>query len=462
MPRLNKVTFFLICSLPIVTALAYGTVHQPLIALFYAIVALIVCLWAVDCFAGGALRFSRSKLQLPLLLLGVYGLIQIIPFSTYTDSSGVTGIPATISVDPYATQITAFHIFALCAFLSIGLVYLESFNRLKRVVTVLTIFGFVYGFYAILQSVLSPTKIYGIYGPANAIPFGSFVNRHNFAALMEMLICLPLGALFAGAVGRDKKLLYGVAVALMGSALLLSGSRGGLVALIAEIIVLIILTTRAKGRRQVALKVALSGLLVAAAIGGAIFVGGDTSLTRFAETAGSQDVTSNRTQIWGQTLKVISNYVPFGAGLGAYAQAYTRFDPSSGLERVEQAHNDYLQVLADAGVVGLILGGIFLFLFFTNGARSVRTKNTFRRGVAIGAFAGCCAILVHSLFDFVLHITAISVMFLTLIAMLVASGREYGDDVDEFEESNRKARRSASVTTIGERRRRSESKDSGY
>src|SRR5687767_14259733 len=100
MTRWNKVTFFLICALPIFAALAYGTVHQPIIALFYAIVTMIVCLWAADCLASGVLRYSSSRLQIPLLLLAVYALIQVIPFGTFTDISGISGIPRTISLEP--------------------------------------------------------------------------------------------------------------------------------------------------------------------------------------------------------------------------------------------------------------------------------------------------------------------------------------------------------------------------
>jgi len=107
--------------------------------------------------------------------------------------------------------------------------------------------------------------------------------------------------------------------------------------------------------------------------------------------------------------------------------------------------------VADAGIVGLILGALFLFWFFREGIKNSAVSNTFRRGVAVGAFAGCFAILIHSLFDFVLHITAVSVMFLTLLSILVASGRRYDDDIDEFEPKRTKRRRSASVTSIEDR-----------
>lgn len=453
MSRLNKIAYFLICAVGILTTLAYGTVHQPVIALFYLVTAALALILIADAVFSGVMKVSRTRLQIPLILLGVYALIQVVPFGSLPAPAAVSGTSRTLSIEPFATQVVALHIFALSTFFLVALSVLDSAARVRRLVSVLTIFGFGYAFFAILQSVLSPDKIFGIYQPAAGVPFGSFVNRHDFAAIIEMTIALPLGLIFAGSLRSDKRLLYIVAIALMGAALLLSGSRGGLVALIAEIILLIILTSKAQGTKNLVLKAALSLALIFAAVAGAVFVGGDTSLTRFSETAASDDVTSSRSQIWSVTLKVIASNLPFGAGLGAFPQAYTAYDPSGGYERVEQSHNDYLQIVADAGLVGAVIGGLFLFWFFREGIRNAAVSNQFRRGTAVGAFAGCFAILVHSLFDFVLHITAVSVMFLTLMSILVASGRDYDDDVDEYDTPKLKRRRSASVTPIQQKLR---------
>ncbi len=450
MTWLNKLAFFLICAIIVLTTMAYGTVHQPMLVLFYLAVTILSVVWAADSYLNGEMRFSRSLLQLPLLLLAVYGFVQIIPFGTYTEATGIAGIPRTISIEPFATQLTGLHIVALCIFFSVTMVYLDTARRLQRMTSVIIIFGSIYAFYAILQSVLSPTRIFGIYETGFGVPFGSFVNRHDFAAFIEMAIGIPLGLLFVGAVRRDKRLLYVIAVTLMVSSLLLSQSRGGFVSLIAEIILVVILTTNSKGSKSILLKTGLAFLLIAAAVGGAIFVGGDTTLTRIAESVSSQDITSSRIHIWGVTLKVIAANLPFGVGLGAYAPAYTVFDTLSGLEMVEQAHNDYLQIMADAGIIGLVIGIAFLILFFREGLRNIRVQNVSRRGIAVGAFAGCSAILIHSLFDFVLHITAISVLFLALMAILVASGRKL-DETNEFDIPQRKRRRAASVTPIDKR-----------
>ena len=263
---------------------------------------------------------------------------------------------------------------------------------------------------------------------------------------------MTTSALSAGSVKRDRKLLFITGVSLMGVALILSGSRGGFAAMIAALIVLIFLTRQAGNRRQLALKGALAATLLAVIIGGAVFVGGETSLSRFVETAQSRDVSTNRFHIWSVTLKIIASSFPFGAGLGAFGVAFTQFDTNSGLERVEQAHNDYLQVVSDAGLVGIAIGGFFLFLLIKNGLKGSRTPNIFRRGVAVGALAGCIAVLVHSLFDFVLHTTAISLLFLVLVGLVVAAGRSYPDDRTDGEPYPQRRRTGGSITDISQRK----------
>lgn len=448
----SKLIFFLLCAAIVWTTLAYGTVHQPVLALFYLTAAVILILWAIDAFTSGVLRFNRNLLQIPLYAAAAYGFIQVIPFGSIAETAGVSDISRTISVDPFSTRLTAIHFLALSIIFSAFLTFIDSSKRLRTLVYLITIFGFLFAFFAILQMVLSPNKIYGIYEARYAQPFGSFVNRHNFAAYMEMTMAVPLGLMFAGAVQKDRRLLFITAIGLMGVALLLSGSRGGLVSLLAQIFFLIILTTKTKGYGQLILKIGLSVALVATIIAGAILIGGETSLARFAETAASKDFTTNRLHIWSITWEVIKNSFPLGAGLGAFGVAYTPFDTFSGSERVEQAHNDYLQVLADAGIVGLILGAFFVFWLFRTGLKNIDTKNTFRRGVAVGALSGCFAILVHSVFDFVLHVTAVSVLFLTLVSMVVVSGMK--KDVEEEEPIRRRKKRSASVASIEEGRRK--------
>jgi O-antigen ligase len=426
---LNRIAFILIAASVVFTTLAYGAVHQPVIAIFYAVVGVTAVLWAADGFVSGEMKIGRSDLQWPLYALAAYGFLQAVPLGPATGISGIQSIPRTISLDPNSTAVSAIHIALLAIFFSTALVFVNSVKRLKLLVGVITVFGFAYAFFAILQGVLSPKMIYGIYEVAVGTPYGSFVNRNNFAAVMLMAAGIPLGLVFANAVAKDRRLLYITAITLMCVSLVLSGSRGGLVAFVTQVLLLLLLTGERRLRGRFYLKAALSILLVAAVVGGAIFVGGESSLTRIADSTAEKDVTTNRLHIWAVTTKVIGSNLPFGTGLGAFGAAFTKYDAASGLERVEQAHNDYLQVAADAGVPGLVIGGFFLFFLFKEARASLKVENAFRRGIAVGAFAGIFAVLVQSTFDFVLHITAVSVMFLTLLTLLSAARYQYSDDL---------------------------------
>ena len=443
----SKMIIFILCVALVLTTVAYGTVHQPILALFYCGAIALVVLWAMDAWFSGFLRFNRSWLQLPFLGAIVFGLIQLIPFGSYT-AADVSGLPRTISQDPYSTQMAVIHWVALLIYFAAALAFIDSGKRLKKLLYLITIFGFIFAFFAIIQVVLSPTRIYGIYEPHLARPFGSFVNPNDFAAYMEMTLALPLGLFFAGAVEKDKKLLYLTGIALMGVALAMSGSRGGFISLLAEVFFLVLLTTKTGGQGKLVLRIGAVAALFLCIIVGTFLLGSEkSSFTRLAETTSDSDLTTSRTHIWGTTLGIIGQNPILGSGLNAFGVAYTAHDTMSGAQRAEQAHNDYLQVLSDAGVVGGLIGLGFLAILFRTGLARIKTHSKFRRGIAVGAFAGCFAILVHSVFDFVLHITAIALLFVTLMAMIVASRRE--EPAEERSEPVRRRRsRSDNVTPL--------------
>jgi len=423
--------------------LLYGAVHQGVIALVYVSIATVATLWAIDGLRSGSIRFSREPLQLILFAVAAYGLIQVIPMGAVGPTAGVDNIPRTLSLDPFATQVNALHFLALAMFLSFVCLSIDSANRLRKLAIFLTVFGAIYAFYAILQSVLSPTRIYGLLERQG--PFGSFVSRNNFAGWMEMAVAIPLGMLFSGSVSQDKRLIYLTAAVLMGVSIVLSGSRGGLIALVIQVAFLVFITYSQRGRHSSKLlKITLGAGILVAIILGTAFVGGENALTRIQDDQTVAEGVVTRPQIWNVTLKMIADNLPFGVGLGAYGVAYTRYDEASGFERVEQAHNDYLQVVSDGGIVGAALGIAFLVLIFKLGWKASQVSNLERRGIASGAFAGIFGVLLHSLFDFVLHTTAIALLFLTLIGMLVAARSKFPDDASEGE---RRRRRIRTVTT---------------
>ena len=106
-----------------------------------------------------------------------------------------------------------------------------------------------------------------------------------------------------------------------------------------------------------------------------------------------------------------------------------------------------------SGLIGLLIGGFFLFAFYKVGREAIAVENTFRRGIAVGAVSGIFAILVHSAFDFVLHTTAISVLFIALLALVAASRSSYQDDPSEAERTHKHRGSRGSVAAITSARR---------
>jgi O-antigen ligase len=248
-------------------------------------------------------------------------------------------------------------------------------------------------------------------------------------------LALPLGLLFAGGVERERRMLYIFAVAIMGIAIILTNSRGGMLSLVAEIMFLVLVSGIVGWRggrkeegtslaRRLVLRAAVGFAIVLVLFTSVIFFGGEDALNRLVGTVSAEDPTTGRVHFWRGTLGIITAHPFIGVGLGAFSLAYSQYDTSTGkLFRLEQAHNDYLQMLSDAGIVGALLGLCFVVVLFWAGFRRMQSQSSFRRGVALGALAGCFAVLVHSFFDFPLHTVANALLFLMLAALATLNGR---------------------------------------
>src|SRR5262249_40786359 len=114
--------------------------------------------------------------------------------------------------------------------------------------------------------------------------------------------------------------------------------------------------------------------------------------------------------------------------LGAYETAYPTYALDSGMQGVvAEAHNDYLEILADAGVIGAGLALWFIIALFRAIARGVRSPDPLTAAIALGGGAGLFGLLLHSFFDFNLHLPSHAVVFLLLSTVIST----VGDTVDD-------------------------------
>ena len=77
-----------------------------------------------------------------------------------------------------------------------------------------------------------------------------------------------------------------------------------------------------------------------------MLLGGEFSINRFIDSVNTDDPTTGRAHFWSVTVDIIKAHPFVGTGLGAFGVIYTRYDSRNGLYRLEQAHNDYLQILS--------------------------------------------------------------------------------------------------------------------
>ncbi len=449
----SRLAFLTICVMIVLTTLAFGTVHDWALAAFAITAAGLVCLWCVDGLTLRSVQLNRNALQVPLLGLIVLGLIQLLPLRPAADDAGIgLALTRSLTLDRYTTKLVLVQLGSLFIYFAATLIFTDSPRRLRTLTRTIIIFGFLLAIFGLTQSLTSDgTRVYWFRQLTQSTAFGPFINRHHFAGYMELTIALPLGLLVSGSLEMQKRPLYAFAALLMAVSLILTNSRGGMISLAAEVIFLIMIagpdtfsSERSRHRtrlRGFVLRAAAALAFTVVLFFGAIAVGGPNVFNRLLGTVNAADPTTGRSHFWNVTLDVIKQHPFTGSGLGSFGVIYTRYDSRNGLYRLEQAHNDYLQILADAGIMGGLLGLSFLILLFGKGFARRSTADKFRRGVATGALAGCFAVLVHSAFDFTLHTTSNALLFLVLAAMATLGRR-----VDEGGGHRRRRRRTQ--TTI--------------
>ncbi|HET8677486.1 MAG TPA: O-antigen ligase family protein [Blastocatellia bacterium] len=414
------------------TALAFGTVEPWSIAIFELGVTVLLLMWAVKAVLDKRLKINVPAVALPLILFVALGLIECISF-TASDGSR-----SALSMDVDATRSTVIVLIILLASFIIAANFFASRERLGTLASFLIIFGVALSLFALLQYFTSHGRLYGFKPMRNNPGFGPFVNPNHFAGYMEMLIPVPISLIVARAVHKQSWVFYGFASAIMGLAVVTSLSRGGMLSLMAGLVFIVVASSQLRRNRErksldrshtaSILKRSAAVAAVAATIFvGVVWIGAEDVIRRTAETVeqarSTDEVYSSRKWIWNDTLKLVRAYPILGVGIGAYETVFPTF--ASGGEskiRVDFAHNDYLQVLADAGIVGGLLAVWFIYLVARAVLSGLRSADPLRAAMAMASGAGIFSILVHSLFDFNLQIPSNSLLFLLLSAVASYAG----------------------------------------
>lgn len=430
----GSAVFVTLIAMLVVSTVAFGSVDVWAVGINAVFAGLLIIFWTINAWTKREFQFNPSALQIPMLGLLVIGLIQLLPLRNLNFSTELLSTPAigSLSLAPYQTLLTVIQLVIFFVFFAAAQTFISNEERLRRTIVVIVAFGSLMAFFGILQHLGSASAIYGLRPSAQAVPFASFVNRHHFAAFMEMTIGLTLGLLFGKkAVKSDKRIFLLIAIVIMGIAIVLTSSRGGMLSLLAVVIFVVTINLRQKaddeagvdgetdgGRRGKIISVGGAILLLLILFGSVLLLGGDESLMRGIGMGAVGDISTGRFHFWQIGWRIFLDHPILGAGFDAFGTVFPGYDSRNGIFRVEQTHNDYLQTLADGGILGFACVAAFIFLLFRKSRAVIgKASDRFGRSAATGALAGCFGILIHSFFDFPLRTSSNMFFFLTLVVI---------------------------------------------
>lgn len=412
---------------------AVGTWHKSLLILFVTVCA---GFRVIDNILHRSFRVVELRLLTPLF--GILGL-------AFIQAVQWPGAVSTISVDPYETGSFILIFASLIVAAEILFFYTTSIRRLKGLVLLAiavgvsgAVFGLSREFYFDAQPYLLSDYLFPEQG------FAQFINRNHFALLIEMAFGLLLGILIKGKLSEKFKFLCWILAGIMGYSAIAANSRGGLVSLAALILfaVLVHMMTREEPRnsereyfrrnpigagmlfRKISVTTGLIVLVFGLIVLVTAFVGGDTVVTRFEKLKGEIETVNNagvnRNLIWSSTLKMIESEPLLGVGFGGYATAIPKFDASGGKYRLQQAHNEYLEIMANGGIIGFALFALFGVIVVHRILKNLRSSDLLRRASCFGAAIGIFGVLIHSFVDFGLHIPVNAFIFVVLVVIATA------------------------------------------
>ena len=275
---------------------------------------------------------------------------------------------------------------------------------------------------------------------------GTFVNRNHLAGYLEMTLAIGIGLLLASWSPDDTlrtwkqrvrsvlrlllsaKLLLRVMLAIMVIALVLTRSRMGNTAffssmMIAGAIALLMFRVNTGSIRAMLAKretrsvvILLSSLMVIDLFIVGTWFGVEKVMTRIEQSSTTHD--ADRVEVSKNTIKLWQDYPLVGSGGGSFYASYPRYRPEAINAYYQYAHEDYLQIGAETGLIGLGLLGAMVVMSLGAGCLAMKRRNEpLMRGMGFASVMGIVALLIHSTVDFNLQIPANSATFMVVLAL---------------------------------------------
>ncbi|MGA8617146.1 MAG: O-antigen ligase family protein [Candidatus Sulfotelmatobacter sp.] len=380
--------------------LAFGAVEAWSIFLVEAGSAALLLLWIGKQALEGEMRIRTNPLFLPM---GAFALL-ITPQLVFRRSAY-----------PHETISLAllYVSYGILCFLSSQTLLRDS--QARRLALIFSAYGAALASFALIQGISSNGRLYWIRQPRmGGWIYGPYVNHNHYAGLMEMLVPIPLVLSLTRLASTKTRDLAAVAAAIMVGTIFLSGSRGGMLAIVTELVILAVLL--AKQKRGVRTAIGL-GLFLVTVIGLLTWIGGSELGRRIASVGPSHSELPSdiRSYINRDGFRMFLQKPVLGWGLGTFPVVYPQFRTFYTNFFVNEAHNDYLQLLVETGLLGFATMSWFLASLYLRAVKKIKNWSVEISGaVTLACLLGLSGILVHSALDFNLHIPANAALFYVL------------------------------------------------
>ncbi|MBA4150782.1 MAG: O-antigen ligase family protein [Verrucomicrobia bacterium] len=320
-----------------------------------------------------------------------------------------------------------------------GFLFFAITNNVKRaepaqiIAVTLIILASGIAVYAAFQFLTKSPNLWTFNRPVQYLSRGSgtFVNPNHLAGFLEMILPLTIAFTLLGRFKHVSKIFLGYAGLIILVGIGFSVSRGGWAATGIVLLGMLVILFKQRGSR---LKAAIIFVLLMCI--GLAFVNASWFERRVQQSYASGQFEDIRPWIWESAIDLWKEEPWLGGGPGHFDERYAKHRQADWRVqgRPQYVHNDYLNALAEWGIIGvIIILSSFLLLargFFCTwaqvgkGQTDLNRKRSNREAILLGALFGVIAILLHSVVDFNLQIPANAILFVTLMA-LITSFRRY-------------------------------------
>jgi O-antigen ligase/tetratricopeptide (TPR) repeat protein len=244
----------------------------------------------------------------------------------------------------------------------------------------------------------------------------TFVNRNHFAGFLEMVVWLAVGLAYINK--GAKRILYLFLATYMASAIFFSLSRGGMIGFTSSIFFISAIIFFVEKKKKHLLLIAEFTLLLTAII---LMIGIDPIITRLSTLHDPEVAGQGRLEYWASTYKMIANNLWLGTGLGTYSAANPEYKTVYAANLfVSHAHNDYLELAAEMGIIGFLSFATMLIALFYRIIKLVKAQSDKTlRVMGIIILTSIFSIIIHSVTDFNFHIPSNVILFTIISAMAI-------------------------------------------